>query len=83
MNMSKYMVRELVELFHEVELDDELNIEKVVNLANENQKLYDSGYEAIGNILLKYKQHYGFEYHVNPRKYGTNTITLDIVDEME
>lgn len=81
--MSKYMIRELVEQFHEVELDDELNIEKVVNLANENQSQYDSGYEAIGNILFKYKQHYGFEYHVNPRKYGTNTITLDIVDEME
>ena len=77
------MIRELVEQFHEVELDDELNIEKVVNLANENQSQYDSGYEAIGNILFKYKQHYGFEYHVNPRKYGTNTITLDIVDEME
>ena len=81
--MSKYMIRELVEQFHEVELDDELNIEKVVNLAHENQSQYESGYEAIGNILFKYKQHYGFEYHVNPKKYGTNTITLDIVDEME
>ena len=41
------MIRELVEEFHEIELDDELNIEKIVYLANEIQSQYDSGYEAI------------------------------------
>ena len=79
---KKYLVSEIVTHFHTITLDEELNIEEIIDWANNNAKLYDTGYEAIEAILERYKEKYGFEYGVEPNDCGTEVLDMDVVEEM-
>lgn len=69
----KVMLSETVTHYHEVELSDELDIEKILSMANNIKKQCDTGYEAIDTILKIYKDNFGeaFDYKITPNACGT------------
>lgn len=73
------MVSETVTHFHEVELSDELDIEKVLDMANALKKRCDTGYEAIETVLQAYQNQFGdaFKYKVTPNACGTDCESID------
>ena len=73
----KLMLSENVTHFHEIELSDELDIEKVLEMANSLKKRCDTGYEALATVLNAYKNKFGFEYKVTPNACGTEFESLD------
>lgn len=79
----KYMLCEVVKHYHEVDIDDELDIQDIVNEANRAKSMYETGYETIEDILKAYKEEYGFEYTVKPNYMGTDSIDITVVDEIE
>lgn len=81
--MAKYIIAESVTHFHEVECDDELDIEQVIDKAKHDLHRFDTGYEAIDGVLDGYKKLYGFEYSVKPNACGAETVNMDLYDEIE
>ena len=75
----KIMVSEIVTHYHSIELSDELNIEKILDMANSLKKRCDTGYEAIETVLRAYKDKFGeaFNYHVTPNACGTEFEELN------
>lgn len=67
----KVMLSETVTHYHEVNLSDELDIEKVLEMANSLKKRCDTGYEAVATVLEAYKNKFGFDYKVMPDVCGT------------
>lgn len=67
----KVMLSETVTHFHEVELSDELDIEKILSMANSLKKRCDTGYEAVETVLKMYQDKFGFDYEVTPNVCGT------------
>lgn len=67
----KIMLSETVTHFHEVELSDELDIEKILSMANSLKKRCNTGYEAVETVLEAYKNKFGFDYEVKPNSCGT------------
>lgn len=67
----KMLVSEKVVHFHEIELSDELDIEKILDMANRLKKRCDTGYEAVETVLEAYKNKFGFDYKVTPNACGT------------
>ena len=79
----KYVICETVKHYHEVEIDDdELDIQDILNHARENIRRFNTGYEAIENRLEKYKEAYGFPYKVLPNYCGTETVDMEVIDEV-
>lgn len=79
----KYVIKETVNHFHIVEIDDELEnvFQDIVDEANEHLYQEDTGYEVIENILEKYQRQFGFEYKVSPNACGTDSLDLEIMNE--
>lgn len=75
----KIMVSETVTHFHEVELSDELDIEKILSMANSLKKRCDTGYEAIATVLEMYRNKFGeaFDFNVIPNACGTEFEELN------
>lgn len=73
----KVMLSETVTHYHSVELSDELDIEQIIEKANNLKKRCDTGYEAVATILEAYKNKFGFEYKVAPNACGTEFESLE------
>lgn len=75
----KILVSEKVVHFHEIELSDELDIEKILDMANCLKKRCDTGYKAIEFVLQAYKDKFGeaFDYNVKPNACGTEFEELN------
>lgn len=75
----KILVSEKVVHFHEVELSNELDIEKILEMANDLKKRCDTGYEAIADVLKMYYNKFGeaFVYRVTPNACGTEFEELN------
>lgn len=71
------MLSEIVTHFHEIEMSDELDIEKVLEMANSLKKRCDTGYEAVATVLNAYKSKFGFDYKVTPNACGTEFESLE------
>ena len=67
----KVILSEIVTHQHEIALSDELDIEKILSMANSLKKRCDTGYEAVSTVLEAYKQKFGFDYKVIPNACGT------------
>lgn len=80
--MKKYMIKEIVEHYHEVDIDEELDIEEIINKANRAKKLYDTGYDAIKAVLQRYQESYGFDFNVKTNACGTDCVDMSVVDEL-
>ena len=78
--MAKYLIQEKVNHYHEVTIDDEINIESIMSNASLIQKQFDYGYEAIEDILKRYKEKYGFNYEINLNSCGIETVDMEVVD---
>lgn len=65
------MLSETVTHFHKVKLSDELDIEKILSMANSLKKRCDTGYEAVETVLKMYQDKFGFDYEVTPNACGT------------
>lgn len=79
----KYMVCEIIKHYHEVDIDEELDIEDVVKTAELNLCLSDNGAEAIADILQKYKDKYGFDYMIKADHYGKESVELSVIEEID
>ena len=79
--MKKFVVCETVCRYHMVEVDDEIDIEKVVADAKALIKM-SSGVEALADILEDYKYHHGLECNVKPDYCGASTESLIVYDEV-
>lgn len=75
----KLMLSENVTHYHEIELSDELDIEKILDMANGLKKRCDTGYEAIETVLKAYRDKFGsaFNYKVTPNACGTEFEELN------
>ena len=73
----KVMLSENVTHYHSVELSDELDIEQIIEKANNLKKRCDTGYEAVATILEAYKNKFGFDYKVIPNACGTEFESLN------
>lgn len=75
----KIMLSETVMHYHEVTLSEELDIEKILAMANSLKKRCDTGYEAVETVLKAYKDKFGdaFNYKVNPNACGTEFEELN------
>lgn len=75
----KVMLSETVTHYHSVELSNELDIEKILDMANSLKKRCDTGYEAIKIVLQAYKDKFGdaFDYNVKPNACGTEFEELN------
>ena len=73
---------EAVDHYHMVEVDDEIDIEKVVADAKTLIKM-SSGVEALADILEDYKYHHGLDYCVQADFCGTSTDNLTVYDEAD
>lgn len=73
----KVMLSETVTHYHSVELSDELDIEQIIEKANNLKKRCDTGYEAVATVLEAYKNKFGFEYKVTPNACGAEFESLE------
>lgn len=73
----KVMLSETVTHYHEVELSNELDIEQIIEKANNLKKRCDTGYEAVATVLEAYKNKFGFEYKVTTNACGTEFEDID------
>lgn len=73
----KVILSENVTHYHSVELSDELDIEQIIEKANNLKKRCDTGYEAVATVLEAYKNKFGFEYKVTPNACGTEFESLE------
>lgn len=73
----KIMLSETVTHYHSVELSDQLDIEKVLDMANSLKTKCDTGYEAVEAVLEAYKNKFGFDYEVKPNACGTEFENID------
>lgn len=75
----KVMLSETVTHYHSVEMSNELDIEKILSMANSLKKRCDTGYEAIEVVLQAYKNKFGdaFNYTVTPNACGTEFEELN------
>lgn len=78
----KVMLSENVTHYHEVELSDEIDIEQMLKQANYLKNRYDTGYEAVANVLEDYKNKFGFEYIVTPNVCGTEFDSIEFEREL-
>lgn len=76
--MKKYVVREVVNHYHLIEVDDEVDI---CNVIKEAKTLLHraTGFEAIEDVLNDYQNKYGFDYTVKPNYCGTCSEGPEIV----
>lgn len=81
--MKHYMIKETVNHYHEIEVDDEIDIEDVISRASDMQRMFDTGYQAIDAILCRYEDKYGFDYNVLPNACGTDVVDMEVIDEIE
>ena len=81
----KILVSETVTHYHEIELSDELDIENILNMANEIKDRCDTGYDAIEEILSSIKKRYGdaFDYEIKPNFCGTKCEEIDYEQTLE
>lgn len=73
------MLSENVIHFHKIKISDELEIEKIINMANNIKKRCNTGYEAVETVLKAYKDKFGdaFDYEVIPNACGTEFEELN------
>lgn len=82
--MKRYMIKECVNHYHEVEIDDELRIEDIIADANKTKRMFDTGYEAIESALKILQIRHGFDYTVKPNACGTDIVEdMEVIDELE
>lgn len=77
-----YLIRETVNHFHTITLDEELDIDDIIERAKSNSKMYETGYEAVEAILKAYKDRYGFDYKVKSNDCGTEVLDMDVIEEV-
>ena len=77
------MIREIVKHYHEIDINEELDIEDVVKAAELNLCLFDNGAEAIADILQKYKDKYGFDYMIKADHFGKDSVELSVIEEID
>ena len=66
-----------------IECEDEIDPEQLIDKANHDVHRFDTGYEAIEGVLQGYEKQYGFEYKVQPNACGTETVNMDLQEELE
>ena len=78
----RYLISETVTHYHEISIDDEIDVEQLVDDASALKRMYDTGYEAVEAILKRYEKQYGFEYAIIPNACGTEIVSMDVSDEI-
>lgn len=76
--MKRYMINELVNHYHMVEIDDELDIENIVETAKPLLAMA-TGYEAIEDILQYHKEEHGLNYMIKPNYCGARSENIEVV----
>lgn len=77
--MKSFVVKEVVNHYHKVTIDDELDIEEVVQESHECRKDCDAGYIGLENLLKAYNKMCGFAYSIKPNYCGTETVYMEVM----
>lgn len=77
-----YIFKETVNHFHQVEMDDEIDVEAMTMWLELNAYRYETGYEAIAAYLSDKKSTYGFDFDVKPNYCGTEILDLQVEEEV-
>lgn len=76
--MKSFVVKETVNHYHKVTIDDELDVDDIVSLARQYLK-GNTGFEAINQVLLGIEHKYGFDYSIKPNYCGTTAEALEVM----
>lgn len=76
--MKSFVVKEIVNHYHKVTIDDELGVDDIVSLARQYLKR-NTGFEAINQVLLGIEHKYGFAYSIKPNYCGTETVHMEVM----
>lgn len=76
--MKRFCVKETVNHYHMIEIDDELSIDDIVSLARQHLK-DNTGFGAINQILSGIEHKYGFDYSVKPNYCGATAEALEVM----
>lgn len=79
----KYMIREKVEHYHEIDIDDELDMEQILSQVESIGIKFDNALEGIDYILNKYQKEYNKNYTIKPNACGQETVSVEIIDELD
>ena len=77
-----YVIKETVNHFHQVTLDDELDMDAMMMWLELNAYRYETGYEAIAAYLASKKMVYSFDFDVKPNYCGTEIVNMEIEQEV-
>lgn len=77
--MKSFVIKEIVNHYHKVTIDDELDIEEIVQSSREWRNGCDPGYIGLENVLKAYKKLYDFDYSVEPNYCGTETKYMEVI----
>lgn len=82
--MKRIEVCEVIKCYHLIEVDDEVDIEELIQLANYESGRHESGCcGAVRTQLDKLKNTYGFDYEIKLNYCGTEVDGISIVDEVD
>ena len=76
--MSKYVLAETVVQYHEIDIEDDLDI---FNVLEEVNSKVNNGYdccEALSKILEDYKEKYGWDYKILKNNCGSETVEIGL-----
>ena len=77
-----YVIKETVNHYHQVTLDDELDMNAMMMWLELNAYRYETGYEAIVAYLSSRKMAYGFDFDVKPNYCGTDIVDMEVEEEV-
>lgn len=82
--MKRIEVCEVIKCYHLIEVDDEVDVEELIQLANYESGRHESG--SCGSVraqLERLKDTYGFDYEIKLSYCGTEVDGISIVDEVD
>lgn len=77
--MKKYVIRETVDHYHSVVVDDDVDMWEVITNAYADRKMYNTGYDAVRSIMNED----GIPFTLEPNYCGTEIVDITLDDVYE
>ena len=81
--MRRIEVCEVIRCYHLIEIDDDLDVEEIIQTANETLSKHDSGCDAIKAQLERLEDTYGFEYEIKEEFCGREIDSIYVIGEVD
>lgn len=79
----KYNICETIKHYHIVNIDDELNIEEVIQMAEAISQRFDTKLEALQYSLGFFKRTHNLDYSIEKDGAGFEAVDMYVLDEID